>query len=251
MIYRSNLTCPDLAPHFKHLHSRPMPHSFGHDVLSDWADKPEDDPVFGLYKKCGFWTHDEAAILYAVAYCGRGSPWVDIGCHTGWTTAHIGLGVFNGSQNMPIVYAVDPMLAVPEFRQRFEENMNGWPRSPYAVTSNEFLTQKLPYGITSGVIDGDHDPGKPLEDAKALYEQIGYAVFRRRNIVMLHDFSGRPVREAVEWLLDQGFRCRIYNTPHMVACCWRGEFTPPDHIPDPDIPNRQLRCPEFDFTRSI
>jgi hypothetical protein len=67
MIYRSNLEAPDLTPHFKHLVSRPMPHSFGHDVPSDWGDKADDDPVFGLYKKCGMWTHDEAAILFNVA----------------------------------------------------------------------------------------------------------------------------------------------------------------------------------------
>ncbi len=67
MIYRSNLSAPDLQTCFRHVASRPMPHSQGHDVTTHFSDKADDDPVFGIYKQCGFWTHDEAAILYNVA----------------------------------------------------------------------------------------------------------------------------------------------------------------------------------------
>lgn len=250
MIYRSNLTCPDLTPHFKHLVLRPMPHSFGHSVPSDWGDKADDDPVFGLYKKCGFWTHDEAAILYNIAYNARGGPWADIGCHTGWTTGHIMLGVCNGSANMPNLQAVDPMLAVPEFRARLNENEGalgqGWSLNP--VTSAEFwATSKY---VTSAVIDGDYEPGKPLEDAKAWAAHTRDSVYHWRGVALFHDFLGRPVQEAVEYLLHEGFHARIYITPHMVACCWRGDFKPPDHIPDPNLPNLKARCPEFPWERT-
>ncbi len=252
MIYRSNLTCPDLTPHFKHLHSRVMPHSMGHDVPSDWADKADDDPVFGIYKKCGMWTHDEAAILYSICYLARGSPWADIGCHTGWTTAHIGLGVFNGSHNMPYVEAVDPILALPEFRDRLAGNMNGWPRTLQATTSQEFFDRDLPLGICSAVIDGDHQPGKPLEDAEGFLRQMQVNRYGWRNVVVFHDGIGAPVREAVTWLLTQGFKARIYWTPHIVFCCWRGDFKPPDHVGDPTIdwePHVRAMEQDFDFGR--
>ena len=56
---------------------------------------------------------------------------------------------------------------------------------------------------------------------------------------MLHDGVGKPVQEAVEWLMANGFKARAYFTPHLVFCCWRGDFAPPDHIPDPEV-KRQL-----------
>lgn len=246
MIYRSNLTCPDLTPYFKHLTVRPMPHSFGHSVPSDWADKADDDPIFGQFKNCGMWTHDEAAILYRVCFAARGSPWVDIGCHTGWTTAHIGLGVYNGSLCMPFVQAVDPMLELPEFRYRFESNMNGWPRTPWAMRSDTFFAGDWPSRVRGAVIDGCHEDGQPQRDALNAAKHLADT-----GVIMFHDGVGRPVREAVEYLQSIGFKTRAYFTPHLVFCCWRGDFAPPDHEPDPEVKRQLLdgRFRDFDFTR--
>ncbi len=257
MIYRSNLVCPDLTPHFKHLHSRVMGHSFGHDVLSDWADKADDDPVFGIYKNCGFWTHDEAAILYNVArragvegpYDSRLGSWLDIGTHTGWTAAHISAATLTG------VDCIDPMIANKEFRDRF--NANVWKVAGcvgVGETSAEFFSgwnfikhdEWEPPIYAGVVIDGDHEPGVPLADAKGAAAHLADT-----GVIVFHDFIGQPVREAVTWLMDQGFHCRVYLTPHMVALCWRGDFTPPDHVPDPFIVAQDLvaRCPDFDWSR--
>lgn len=266
MIYRSNLTCPDLTPHFNHLVSRPMGHSFGHDVPSDWGDKANDDPVFGLYKRCGMWTHDEAAILYNVARSLPPGDWLDIGCHTGWTTRHIAAAhPFDGfdldgsarsakALESNYVHWVDPMLSVPGFSERFAENGGETmkhPGEPLCGTSQEIFARG-PWFYFPGnryrgvVIDGDHEPGKPLEDA-----QNSAAHLAADGVILLHDFIGQPVREAVTWLLDHGFHARIYWTPHMVACCWRGDFQPPDHVPDPRIVAEDLpaRMPDFDFSR--
>jgi len=257
MIYRSNLEAPDLTPHFKHLVSRPMPHSFGHDVPSDWGDKADDDPVFGLYKKCGMWTHDEAAILFNVAgyrnsrlfHVKQRPWWVDIGCHTGWTTAHI-LAVGKHC------FAIDPMLDVQEFYIRFLANLSAalaenprWERPIWAVpsTSNQFFSSWADAVQTpwAGVcIDGDHEPGKPLEDAIAAAKHIA-----DDGVIIFHDFLGKPVREAVQYLMGLGFHCRVYKTPHMIGLCWRGDFVPPVHVPDPNLPDLEARCPDFDFTR--
>ena len=71
------------------------------------------------------------------------------------------------------------------------------------------------------------------------------------GVILLHDGFGEPVQEAVRWLQDQGFRTRIYLTPHIVACCWRGDFTPPTHIPEPAIleHNLPVRMPLIDWSR--
>jgi hypothetical protein len=241
MIYRSNLEAPDLTPHFKHLVSRPMPHSFGHDVPSDWGDKADDDPVFGLYKKCGMWTHDEAAILFnvaAAAWTFQGM-WVDIGAHTGWTSKHI-----NWATNGP-VECIDPMLREGEFRRRFQQNtlfpLGGW---AYGKTSADYFREVPPQNVRGFCIDGDHEPGKPLEDAIAAAKHIA-----DDGVIIFHDFLGKPVREAVQYLMGLGFHCRVYKTPHMIGLCWRGDFVPPVHVPDPNLPDLEARCPDFDFTR--
>lgn len=247
--YLSNLTAPDLRPYFKHLHWRKMGHSMGHLVASDWADKAVDDPVFGLYKNCGLWTRDEAAILWTCAEEARiEGSWLDIGCHTGWTTFQL------RSASYDYVDAVDPMLGTvqdPEtFGPRFWGNVSTLSGciTAYAETSNEFFAKRLPdLPYTGVVIDGDHEPGKPLEDTKNAVRHL-----TDPGVIIFHDFIGAPVREAVTWLMDQGFKARVYWTPHMVACCWRGDFTPPDHVGDPRInwtPHLHQMKKDFDFGR--
>lgn len=249
MIYRSNLTCPDLTRHFKHLVSRPMGHSFGHDVPSDWADKADDDPVFGIYKNCGLWTHDEAAILFNVArrlYFEDRRHWVDIGAHTGWTTVHLTLGAHYWG------YPVEPMHQIEEFRQRFCDN-HRWKSDQWCgadMYSDAYFAEKSNSGTFADgfVIDGCHEPGQPLRDAQNSAKHL-----REPGVIMLHDGTGQPVREAVQWLMALGFKARAYFTPHLVFCCWRGDFAPPDHEPDPIVKAAHLdgRYPDFDFERCV
>lgn len=222
---------------FKHLHIRPMPHSFGVPVPSDWADKADDDPVFGLYKNCGCWTESERAILGACADQTPQCHWVDIGCHTGLTSACINwhTGAF--------VACVDPMLDVPEFQQRFWDNTGFPARWAYACTSEKFFGF-TPWGYSGVCIDGDHEPGKPLEDAKN-----ALACLAETGVIIFHDALGLPVREAAVWLMDQGMKARWYDSAHGVIVAWRGDFTPPDHTPDVGLPDLKARCPEFDFER--
>ena len=101
--------------------------------------------------------------------------------------------------------------------------------------------------FTGVVIDGDHEPGKPLEDAKNAMRHLADT-----GVILFHDGLGRPVREAVTWLLDQGFKARVYWTPHVVFACWRGDFTPPEHDADPRIDwsaHRREMWADFDFGR--
>ena len=241
MIYRSNLTAPDLTPHFKYLHSRVMGHSFGHDVLSDWADKADDDPVFGIYKRCGFWTHDEAAILYNVAKSVEGE-WCDIGAHTGWTSAHIYAAT--GEE----VNCVDPLLRRSDVALRLEEN-TGFPFLWQWPIKSESLFDPLSgreMNLSGVVIDGDHEPGAPLADAQGAVAHLASG-----GVILFHDFVGLPVREAVRWLmLEQEMRVKLYLTPHVVACCWwNRDWEPPHHVPDPGIVAQDLpaRWEEFDW----
>lgn len=238
MIYRSNIVAPDLTPHFKHLQSRELAgYSFGHDVLSDWGDKSPDDPVFGLYTKCGFWSHDEAAILYAI---GKEKPgrWLDIGAHTGWTTAHLAAA---GCR----VTALEPMSALGGWQRRIEENLkapelwDGVEEVCYLRSDQWFETDSPfhPSRFRGVVIDGDHEWGHPKADALGAHARL-----EPDGVILFHDGMGGPTWEGVYALLDLGYRCHVYLTPQIVMCCYNDEyFTPPVHVPDPKIDWREIQ----------
>lgn len=229
----NGLTMPDLRPYFKHLHWRPMPHSYGVPVASDFADYPEDHPVFGLYKQCGLWTMDEAAILYNVAKQMPGQ-WLDVGCHTMWCTAHLAAADL-------LIAAIDPMFRVSEFLERARANIYGGNDAyshvmtmEFARTADEFFSDSIALygeaGITGVVIDGDHDRPHPMNDA---VNSLRY--LNDRGVILMHDAVGLPVQEAVLYLVSQGMRCKVYPTPHCVALCWRGELEPPIHTANPAV----------------
>jgi hypothetical protein len=223
-----------------------MGHSFGFPVGSDWEDKAVDDPVFGIYKNCGFWTEDEAEILYQCAIRVNG-PALDIGCHSGWTTACI-----LESPTISHCTAVDPMLRVQGFLDRWQDNLDACGHLDTRVTgcyntSQEFFRNRGGglefWGAFSLIcIDGDHTVPIPLKDAQAAAANLA-----NTGVILMHDAIGWPVRDGLRWLMDNGFYGRLFLTPHCVAIAWRGDFTPPDHIPDPHIvaQNLQARMPDF------
>jgi len=245
MIYKSNLSAPDLRPYFKLL-DPPKQHC-GYDAPSD----PEFDP------NCTYWTVDECAILCTIAgSLPLHSEWVDIGCRLGWTAKHINW-MTNG-----IVWCVDPELKQPEFRKRFLENVgpewNIWIHACTASRFFEFDTNKY----DGFVIDGCHDSPEPLNDAMG-----AHAHAKPDCIIMFHDFLGPAIRDGVRWLMDNGWRCRVYWTPNGVACCWRGHdvatlrmndpmplveqaergWFPPNHTPDPAMDFAPHKAAMVDF----
>lgn len=239
MIYRSNLTAPNLAPHFR-LKSPPLL-TMNHDMPSD----PDHDP------NCGYWTQDEAAILFSVAKLHQGE-WLDIGARFGWTAAHL-----NAAGCKP--YPIDPHFAVEGLRQRFNDNVgcqrNWLGSNGFAGTSEAYFEGLFAAGkfesFDGAIVDGNHDAPEPMHDA------IGCREFGKPDlVVMFHDFWGQPIQDGVSLLMDRGFKTRIYNTPNGVACCWRGceGFVPPDHVADPAINwthVRKGRAPDFDFGRIV
>lgn len=241
--YLSRPDAYDLRPHFKHLHWRVMPHSQGHLVASDWADQDETGP-YAFYKNCGLWTRDEASILMDAAL-KTGGEWVDIGAHTGWTSKHINWGTNRA------VLCVDPMLKEPEFRARWAANTNFPGDWGFGETAISFFTSEVMYNSSitfrGFCIDGDHELGEPLKDAKHALDYLAPS-----GTIVFHDGIGRPVREAVTFLLNNGFKARCYFSPHLVFVCWRGDFQPMDHTPDPRInwePHLREMRKDFDFSR--
>ena len=227
MIYRSNLVAPDLTPYFK---LTQFDHFGGHTFLAD----PDFDP------RCGFFTHDEAALLYNVAVAvTRMSPgplWLDIGARTGWTAAHL---IAAGA----CVVALEPEYYLDTFRLRALENVGPVRHKyasgtgvflPWSMRSREYFAQRSDHArLFDGVIiDGNHDEPEPLIDA-----QHSYKASNKSAVFVIHDFLGPATWQAAEYLLNQGCRCRVYWTPNCTAVCVRGfyEWQLPEHRPDPQL----------------
>ncbi len=221
MIYRSNLTSPPMEG-FKL--ASPVIQNCGHDIPSD----PDFDP------NCGYWSHDEMAILYA-SFRGplAGNTVVEIGSRFGWTAKAINAATGG------CVLCVDPILKYgsPEharFRDNLGELYGGVIALPY--TSEIFFRNRaLEPKITryhGFVIDGNHEAPNPLNDCKG-----ALAIAQQDCIIALHDGRGKPIIEAAAWLMDHGFNAQFYRTPNGVFICWRGfdGWTSPDHDPDPAI----------------
>lgn len=212
---------------FDHVAWRPLPYSMGVPIGSDWQDKPADDPVFGLYRECGFWTAAETKLLDSIARKFFGE-WLEIGAHTGWCTEVMKWHAFR-------VTAIEPMLSRLDWFERFQENLNKRNEyqqlvglgnvMPWSGRSDQY------FAIWDGgggrtfdgvLIDGDHQGPVPLNDAKGAFDRLN-----ERAVVLLHDFRGPDVWDAAKYLVDRGMNFKVYPSVHMVCVCWRGQFEPP------------------------
>lgn len=240
--YRSNIRTPrDLEPAFQHaIEMSTYRNPPGHTVLCD--------PEFFL--GCGYATHDEAALLYEIARRGPSEPWLEIGGHTGWTAAHLALADRG-------VVSLDPEYSRPGFNYtkdparflaRAEQNVReagldglvtfvGKKSAEYA---DEFEGEEEFGGV---FVDGEHEPPFPLRDAEIALRFLRLDT----KIVVFHDAVGRPVQAAIRFLIDKGFKFRLYRTPQYLGVCWSGNFEPPDHDPDPTFDfDRYLANTKFD-----
>lgn len=230
MRYQSNLRCPDLSPYFK-LKDPPL-QICGHDMPSDPDFEPE----------CGFWTHDEAAILFNVAK-QIGGRWIDVGARFGWTGAHL---IEAGCQ----VTLVDPDQRFRERQSRLESNLDQhfW-TSVEQVVAKPFEECILSGEFNGVVIDGCHSEPAPLDDAINAYGHV-----KDDGVILFHDTWGAPTHRGIRWLMDCGYQCRMYDTPNGVALLWNPEltFTPPEHISDPNVNWALMRKQSgFDYSRCI
>lgn len=226
-VYRSNIACPSLAAAFPYAKPINPGNTMKHVSLCD----PE------LFPGCGYATHDEAAIISACVLPGSNA--LEIGSHTGWTTAHIALRAHQ-------LTALDPEYGSASFNltkdhelflHRTKNNLARMKKihhdstctiALYGEKSQDFIARYAAEKFDFVFIDGEHEPPFPENDAKLVLPHLA-----DNAVVVFHDFMGWPVQMGVKYLVSQGFRFRFYKTPQFLAVCWRGMFVPPDHTPDP------------------
>jgi predicted O-methyltransferase YrrM len=177
-------------------------------------------------------THDEAAILYhlavqtgmlALASCRR-AHWLEIGCNAGWSTAHIA-----SAPDVDVTALDQDRVAIDRAIWNVEACGLSSRVQFLCGASDDLHLLDLKGPIYDGVfIDGGHEPGQPERDARLVVPLL-----HDDAVVVLHDAIGKPVQDAIKYLIACGFKYQPYCTPQLLAVLYRGRFNPPHHEPDP------------------
>ena len=148
----------------------------------------------------GFVNRDEAHILYNTALSFRGRRALEIGCHMGWSAAHL-------------LAAGVAATALPRVGRAQSK--------PIRIG---VLTDMV------GVYAANAGPGSPLADAMECEQHAADDA-----AILLHDLASPAVAEALTFLKRRGWNTAIYHTAQIMGIAWRGAFTPIEHKPDPGV----------------
>eukprot|EP01128_Nolandella_sp_AFSM9_P000217 TRINITY_DN10392_c0_g1_i1.p1 TRINITY_DN10392_c0_g1~~TRINITY_DN10392_c0_g1_i1.p1 ORF type:complete len:279 (+),score=19.17 TRINITY_DN10392_c0_g1_i1:87-923(+) len=192
-------------------------------IAHNWYVDPD-------FPECGFLTRDEAHVVFNNALMFQGKHALEIGSHTGWSTVHLALGGVRLdviepqlTQDPRVLLALIGSLRiahidhivnlVPGFSPKEVETLAHWP---------------LERRWSLFLIDGNHNPGYPLNDA-----QVCSKYAEETAMILFHDVVFPPVAEGLLYLRSIGWKTRLYQTQQMMGVAWRGNCCPIDHVPDP------------------
>jgi predicted O-methyltransferase YrrM len=176
---------------------------------------------------CGFLNRDEAHILYNTALRFAGADALEIGCFMGWSACHLAVAGVK-------LDVIDPFLADAGIRKSVSDSLTSAGAlsqvTLHAASSPEAVHALGSQGKRWSLmfIDGDHEFPGPVRDAVACEP---YAT--KDAAILFHDVNAPAVAEGVYFLKDRGWNTRLYHTSQIMAVCWRGDFVPVEHIPDP------------------
>jgi len=174
---------------------------------------------------------DEAAVLFNNALPMRGMRGLEIGCHYGWSTAHL---VAAGLD----LDVVDPGLGYPDQARDVAESLARaggpgraklWAGFSPSIIPAVRSTQASRWSFA--FIDGHHEGRAPLDDAEAV---IG--LMAEDASVMFHDLISPHVAAGLAHFQANGWSVGLYNTMQIMGVAWRGAARPAAHIADPNMP---------------
>lgn len=180
-------------------------------------------------KNIGVLSVDEGGLLYNAALPFKGKRGLEIGCHLGFSTAHL----VSAGLNLDVI---DPALGTPDHHDAVVYTLqHSAPDGNYHLHpgfSPEIVETVFQAGDGEpwhfAFIDGLHDGDAPLNDAKAVEPLMAGTA-----AVMFHDLACPDVHAGFRHFADAGWNTRIYETMQIMAIAWRGDYTPPEHIADP------------------
>ena len=174
---------------------------------------------------------DEATVLHNNALPFKGRRGLEIGCHYGWSTAHL---VAAGLD----LDVIDPGLGYPDQGRDVAESLSRVPGpgrarlwagfSPSIVPAVR-STKPAPWSFA--FIDGYHEGRAPLDDAEAVIGEMADDA-----LVMFHDLISPHVAAGLGHFADMGWNVGLYNTMQIMGAAWRGRARPVAHVEDREMP---------------
>jgi hypothetical protein len=174
---------------------------------------------------------DEATLLHNNALPFAGNRALEIGCHYGWSTAHL---VAAGLD----LDVIDPALGYPDQKHDVEQSLAAvggpgrthlWAGFSPSIVPAVRATQSEPWSFA--FIDGYHEGRAPLDDAAAVMGDMA-----EDALALFHDLISPHVAAGLGAFADAGWRVGLYNTMQIMGVAWRGAAAPAAHIADPDMP---------------
>ena len=178
----------------------------------------------------GFLSRDEAHILYNTALQFQGENALEIGCWLGWSACHLALAGVK-------LDVVDPLLSEKDIYQSVYQSLsdagvidsvNLFPG--YSPQKVEEISEHHQRQWSLIFIDGNHEAPGPLNDA-ILCEKLA----KDNAMVLFHDLASPDVAQGLDYFRDAGWQTMVYQTMQIMGIAWRGNVTPVQHQPDPDI----------------
>jgi predicted O-methyltransferase YrrM len=219
----------DAAPYFPNRVEGPLRQAF----YNDGKGSPtitRNDPHRWYYDNrwpgIGFVNMDEGNLLYQLARPFAGKPALEIGCHVGYSAWHL-------KQAGVRLSVCDPCLLDRHMRASVVESLDNDPLVELFAGPSPQMAIDLGYsrGPWSFVfIDGNHDGPFPAIDALAANNFCAADA-----MITFHDAIQPAVVAAALMLQAFGWNLRFYDTSMIIACAWRGDVTPVEHIADSSI----------------
>lgn len=181
----------------------------------------------------GLISMEEALILHNMARRFAGRRALEIGCHFGWSTAHLVAAALD-------LDVVDPALAEAGRSSTVRKSLEAAaaPGTPaprlFAGCSPEVLdatarTRSDPYSFV--FIDGNHEGDAPRQDALAVQAHCAPTC-----AVMFHDLNSPFVAGGLGAMAESGWQVGIYETMQIMGLAWRGGFNPVLTLRDAAVP---------------
>jgi hypothetical protein len=171
---------------------------------------------------------DEATLLYNNALPFAGRRGLEIGCHYGWSTAHL---VAAGLD----LDVIDPALGYPDQMADVRASLAQigtarlWAGFSPSVVPAVRAVKGEPWSFA--FIDGYHEGEAPAEDARAVLPLMA-----EDALVMFHDLVSPHVAAGLAAFALAGWKVGLYNTMQVMGAAWRGAAAPVEHVADPDMP---------------
>ncbi len=174
---------------------------------------------------------EEATLLYNSALLFKGARALEVGCHLGWSAAHLLLAGLDLDIVDPQLHYADQEANV---RESLEKSAPGGSYRLHAAFSPSILPElnalnAAPWSFA--FIDGDHEGDAPRLDAEEVAGRMAETA-----MVLFHDLKSPFVAQGLRVFKTKGWNTGLFNTMQVMGVAWRGDVTPVTHISDPEMP---------------